>query len=65
MCCLSRAPNWGPGLKPRPVPWLETELTTFHFPSQLESTEPQQPGLLVLFLMILFLKPRPVPVFLG
>ena len=29
--CLLHAPNWGPGPQSRRVPWLKTELVTFHF----------------------------------
>ena len=29
--CLLHAPYWGPGLKPRHVPWLGIELVTFRF----------------------------------
>ena len=32
--CLSRAPNWGPGLWPRHMPWLGIELVTFRFTGQ-------------------------------
>ena len=28
---LSRAPNWGPGLQPRHVPWLGIQLVTLWF----------------------------------
>ena len=32
MCgCLFHAPNQGPGLQPRPVPWLGIQLVTFRF----------------------------------
>ena len=29
--CLSHAPNWGPGLQPRHVPWLGIKPATFWF----------------------------------
>ena len=32
--CLSRAPNWGPGLQRRHVPWLGIEPSTFQFTGQ-------------------------------
>ena len=32
--CLSHAPNWGPGLQPRHIPWLGIELATFPFADQ-------------------------------
>ena len=31
--CLSQAPSWGPGLQPRPVPWLGIKPATFWFAS--------------------------------
>ena len=45
---LSHAPNWGPGVQPRHVPWLEIEPVTFWFSGRqasTQSTEPYQPGL--------------------
>ena len=53
MCgCLSRAPCWGPGPKPRHVPLLGIEPATQPFGSQAgtQSTEPHQPGLTLIFL---------------
>ena len=43
---LSCTPNWGPGLQPRPVPWLGIEPVTLWLTSWHSVTEPQQPGLL-------------------
>ena len=43
--CLSRAPYWGPGLKPRLEPWLAVELATLLFAARAQSTELHQPWL--------------------
>ena len=56
MCgCLLHAPSQGPGLQPRYVPWPGIEPATF-FGSQAgaKSTEPHQPGLIVV--VVVFLK---------
>ena len=51
MCgCISWAPYWGPGPQPRHVPWLGMEPVTLSFAGRAQSTEPHQPGLLLLFL---------------
>ena len=45
MCgCLSCAPNWGPGLKPRHALRLGIEPATLWFTACAQSTGPQQPG---------------------
>ena len=67
--CLSHAPNWGPGLQPRHIPWPGIEPVTFGFIG-CQSTEPHQPGpnykLLevrdyILFVFVSIWAPRPVP----
>ena len=45
MCgCLSHTPYWGPGLQPRHVPWLGIEPRPFGSQAGAQSTEPHQPG---------------------
>ena len=40
---------WGPGLKPRHVPWLGMEPATLWFAARAQSTEPHRPGLVFRF----------------
>ena len=50
MCgCFSCAPYWGPGLQPRHVPDRELNWRPFGLKACAQSTEPHQPGLLLLF----------------
>ena len=42
--CPLHAPNWGPGPKPRHVPWPGIELSTFQFAAGIQSTQPCHPG---------------------
>ena len=45
MCgCLSHSPYWGPGPQPRHVPWVGIKLLTLWFVGRHSTTEPQQPG---------------------
>ena len=47
MCgCLSRAPNWGPGLQPRQCPEWESNPLPSGSQSSTQSTEPHQPELI-------------------
>ena len=47
MCgCLSRAPNWGPGLQPRQCPEWESNPLPSGSQSGTQSTEPHQPELI-------------------
>ena len=48
--CLSCAPNRGPGLQPRHVPWLGIEAATFRFAGQ-HPAEPHGSGLVLVFLI--------------
>ena len=46
MCgCLLHAPYWGPGLKPRHVPWLGIEPATSGSQAGTQSLEPHQSGM--------------------
>ena len=42
--CLSNAPNWGPGLQLRHVPWQGIEPATFQFVAHAWPIKPQQSG---------------------
>ena len=44
----SRAPHWGPGPQPRPVPCLGIELGTLWLIGRRASTKPHQPGLVLM-----------------
>ena len=59
MCgCLSHAPYWGPGPKPRHVPQLGIELVTLWFTARAQSTELHQPVLTILFKVVNVAKMR-------
>ena len=54
--CLSHAPYWGPGLKPRHVLWLGMEPVTLWFVGRYSITEPHQPGCknIIIIIIIIF-----------
>ena len=57
MCgCLSHAPYWGPGLKPRRVPWLGIEHVTAS-QAGTQSSKPHEQGQERYFIL-LFWKPE-------
>ena len=59
ICYLLCAPNWGPGPQPRHVPWPESNPQPFGSQAGTESTKPHQPGLSLVFVILLLFKEFP------
>ena len=54
--CLSHAPNWGPGLQPRHVPWPGIKLITFQFAGQSSihwATPARVPFFIIFFILLI------------